>query len=198
MVGSAGLIITLMLHPSEQGLFSQEHYQSAARQVIAVHSLALISLPIWFLGAVGLSRRLNWAGTAALVLYGFGSVAVMNGVVFDGLVSPGLAVQIIATTGTVGQGWRIAFNYNAMVDQAFMRVFVVASMAAIAIWSAAILKNRLSRGLGITGLLLGTLGVVSLVSGLMNRSPHLFGAAIAAEAFWFLGAGSHLWRSSPE
>jgi len=198
IAGSAGLIITLMLHPSDRGLFSPEHYESAARQLIAVHSLALLSLPIWFFGAVGLMRRLGWPGTAGLVFYGFGSAAVMTAITFDGLVSPGLAKQIIATTGTVGQGWRIAFNYNSMIDQAFMRVFIVGSMAAIALWSAAILKTRvLPRGIGIYGLLLSAAGIIALVTGMMNSRPHVFGMAIVGEALWFIAAGVQLWQMTP-
>jgi hypothetical protein len=122
IAGSAGVIITLSLHPSGRGLFAPDTFAAEARKLIAVHSLALACLPIWFLGACGLTRRVGSSGDsgkqvgfAGLVLYGFALAAMMTAVVFDGLVTPGLAARINEATGTVGQGWRIAFNYNGMV-----------------------------------------------------------------------------------
>ena len=53
IAGSAGVIITLGLHPSGHGLFAPETFDSAARTLIAVHSLALATFPVWFLGRVG-------------------------------------------------------------------------------------------------------------------------------------------------
>jgi hypothetical protein len=85
IAGSAGVIITLSLHPS--GRITPGQIDSVARTLVAVHSLALASLPVWFLGAFGLSRRgptTDRIALAALVLYGFGIAAMMNAVVFDG------------------------------------------------------------------------------------------------------------------
>ena len=196
IAGSAGLIIALGLHPSGRGLFDPEHYESAARELIAVHSLALACLPVLFFGALGLSRAMHpddRFGLGAVVLYGFAMAGVMSAITFDGLVSPGLAGQINTSTGTVGQGWRIAFNYNSMIDQAFMRLFLVASLAAIILWSFSFVRSKqFSRGLAIYGGILGTAGLTALFAGWMNRSPHLFGAAILGEAIWFVGAGVRL------
>jgi hypothetical protein len=202
IAGSAGVIVTLTLHPSGRELFEPGTFDSAARTLVAVHSLALCSLPVWFLGASGLSRRLSSPGGssaqfsfAGLVLYGFAMTAMLITVVMDGLVIPGLAHQIINTTGTVGQGWRIAFNLNGILTQAFEHVFVVASSAAIMVWSVSIIRSRaLARGLGIYGCLLAVGTVVTLLSGQLDRQAHLFALVIVGQTIWLIAAGALLFR----
>lgn len=101
VAGSVGVFVTLILHPSERGLFDPAQVASIGRTMIIVHSLALVSLPLWFIGALALSRRIDWCGSlslAALIIYGFGLAALMNAVVIDGLVTPGLARAIANAT----------------------------------------------------------------------------------------------------
>ena len=130
--------------------------------LIAVHTLALLTAPVLFLGALGLSRRLSSPdrlGIAALVLYGFAMVAVVSSAVTDGLVSPNLLRQIVSTSPPASDLWRALFRYNGYVDAAFAEVFIVASSLAVTLWSAAILRNRaLARGLGIFGAVIGPAG----------------------------------------
>jgi hypothetical protein len=209
IAGSAGVIITLGLHPSGRELFEPGQFEAAARHLIAVHSLALLSLPLWFLGAYGLARRVGVGGRVdsderfafcGLVFYGFALAAMMTGIVLDGLVTPGLAGRIVDTTGSpANQGWRIAFNVNGIMDEAFVRVFLVASSIAVVLWSIAMLRNRaLSRGLGAYGCLVGLLTIVVLVSGQLSRYAHLFGLVIIGQAIWFVIAGVVLARARAE
>jgi hypothetical protein len=205
ILGSVGLLITLGLHPSGRELFSPATFEAAARKLIAVHSLALAALPLWFAGALGLSRRIgsqdsveqNLASTG-LVFYGCGLITMMTGIVFDGLVSPSLAGQINNSTGTVGQGWRIAFNYNGMLDMAFMRVFLAASSIALGLWSAAILRGRvLPRAAGVMGSLLALAILALLFSGQLDRNEHFYGVIFLGEALWMLLMGVLLLRAEP-
>jgi hypothetical protein len=204
ILGSAGIVLTLVLHPSGRGLLQPETFDSAARTLMAVHSIALASFPFLFLGACGLPRRIDSPansfpiGFCGLVFYGFSLAAMMTGVVFDGLVTPGIARQIINTTGAVGQGWRIAFNYNGLVDQAFVRVFLVGSSLAITLWSGGMLRYRtFSRTLGILGCILGVGAIITQLSGQMDRAPHMFVVVLLGQAFWLTAAGVIL-RRMPE
>jgi hypothetical protein len=202
IAGSAGVIITLSLHPSGRGLFAPDTFAAEARKLIAVHSLALACLPLWFLGACGLAQRVGSCGESAkqfglagLVLYGFSLAGMMTAVVFDGLVSPGLAARINEATGTAGQGWRIAFNYNGMVDEAFVRVFIMASSVAVLLWSASIARSgALARALGIYGAVLAVATMIALLSGQLDRYVHIFGMVLVGQALWFCIAGALLWR----
>jgi hypothetical protein len=197
IAGSAGMIITMAFHP--RGPVGPGEVDSVVRNLIAVHSLALASLPVLFLGTWGLSRRLAAAdrlAMAALVLYACASVVVMNAAVFDGLVAPNLIRKIVAATAETREGWRMLFNYNFQLNQAFARLYAVASSLAMVLWSAAILRGgALNRGLGIYGLVLGPTTVVGVFSGRLNPDVHGFGLIILAQALWFVVAGMLLCRT---
>lgn len=194
IAGSVGVIITLSLHPS--GHISPDQIDSVARRLVVVHGLALACLPVLFLGAVGLSRRLampDRIATAALVLYGFAALAMMNAAVFDGLVSPDLLRQIIANSPPARDGWRMIMQFNGYVDQAFADVFVAAASAAVMLWSASIVRTRaLARVSGYFGGILGLLALIELFSGQLQRSPHVFSLLIVCQALWFITVGGLL------
>jgi hypothetical protein len=200
IAGSAGMIITMILHPT--GKVGPEGIDAMVRMLVGVHALALASMPVVFLGAWGLSRRVASAdrlAMMALVLYAFATVAVMNAAVFDGLVAPNLIRQIVSThdTATPGtsEGWRLAFNYNSQLNQAFARVYAVASSMAILLWSVVIVRDRaLARGVGIYGCVLGAITVAGVFSGRLNPDVHGFGLIIFGQALWFILSGASLCR----
>ncbi len=199
IAGSVVAVITLIFHPTERGLFDPTQVESVVRAMITVHSLALVALPLWFIGAYGLSRRVspsNSLGAVGLVIYGFALVAIMNAVVIDGLVTPGLARAIVNAAPDKTTGWKIAFNHNVLLDQAFMSVFLVASSAAIALWSSAIVySGKLARALGIFGCLLGAATVIGQLAGWLGQHPHSFAMILIGQAIWFFSAGVQLCRS---
>ena len=196
--GSLIIIVTLILHPTERGLFDPAQVESVGRTIIVVHSLALLSLPLLFLGACGLWRGVGSnkrLGLAGLVIYGFALAAMMNALIIDGLVTPGLARAIVNATADKAVGWKIAFNHNVLLDQAFMSVFLVASSVAIALWSLAMVGSAaLVRALGIFGFLFGAAAVIGQLSGWLSQYPNLFGVVLIGQAIWFSCAGVQLWR----
>jgi hypothetical protein len=199
IAGSLDVVVTLILHPTERGLFDPAQVESVTRTMIAVHSLALVSLPLWFIGTRGLSRRVgsdSWLGELGFVIYGFALIAMMNAVVIDGLATPGLARAIVNATPDKVVGWEIAFNHNVLLDQAFMSVFLVASSVAIGLWSLAIVRRgALARALGIFGCLLGAGAVIGQFTGWLKQSPHIFVTVLIGQAIWFFSAGVQMYRS---
>ena len=196
IAGSAGLILTLSLHPS--GPISPAQVEQMARKLIAVHSIGLFSLPFLFLGALGLSRTLaapNRLGVVALVFYGFAITAMLCGVVADGLVTPSILRQIVAGGPSAGDGWRTIMRYNGYLDMSFVQVGMVASAVAIAMWSLAILRGTvLGRGVGVYGLILGVLAVAAVFSGFMG-AEHAMSMVILGQVSWFIVIGGLLWRT---
>lgn len=190
------MIITMILHPT--GKVGPESVESMVRMLVGVHSLALASLPILFLGAWGLSRRLaseDRIAVAALVLHAFAAVAVMNAAVFDGLVAPNLIRQVVTATPGTSDGWRLVFNYNFHLNQAFARLYAVAASIAIVLWSLVIVRDRaLHQGAGIYGCVLGAITVIGVASGLLNPDVHGFGLLIFGQALWFIIVGAQLYR----
>jgi hypothetical protein len=197
IAGSCCGIATMALHPTARDLFAPDKLATMALLLIGVHALAVASLPLMFLGALALSHRLaslDRLAIAALVVYGFALAAVLVAAVVDGFVVPGLARQIMTTAPPASEGWRIALYYNGLLNQAFARVFLVASSTAIVLWSASILRSRaLAPGVGIYGLLVGPAVVIAVVSGL-RLDPHGAGSLILGQSLWFIAVGTLLWR----
>jgi hypothetical protein len=168
-----------------------------AQSTVAVHALALVSMPVLFFGAQGLSRHLATAQRLvlpALVAYAAAVIASMNAAAFSGLVAPALVPKILAGPPASGT-WRIVFQHNGLLNQAFAAVFTAASSAAIILWSVAILRNRaLARGIGIYGCVLGPITLAAFFSGHLRLNVHGFGLVIFGQAIWFAVTGVLLWR----
>jgi hypothetical protein len=159
------MIITMISHPG--GKISPVEVDHVARMLVVVHALALVSIPVVFLGAWGMTRwldgedRLAWAG---LVLYELASIAVMNAAVCDGLIAPTLMKKIVAASAETRDVWQTLMNFNFQMNQAFARVYAVGSSLAVVLWSVAVLRNRTrGRGAGIYGIVLGLVTSAGIV-----------------------------------
>src|SRR5437868_3464726 len=197
IAASFGGILTMGLHPTLRDLFAPGKLPPMALLLVAVHALSVVSMPVLFLGALALSRRLaspDRLALAALVVYGFALAAVLVAAVVDGFVVPSLARQIMTTAPPATEGWRIALYYNGLLNQSFARVFLVASSTSIVLWSVSILRSRtLSPSVAIYGLLVGPAVILAVVSGL-RLDPHGAGLLILGQSLWFIVVGTLLWR----
>jgi hypothetical protein len=155
-------------------------------------------VPFSFLGALALTRRLDSPGRLALtglVIYSFGLVAVMIAPAMSGLVGTEVIRHMIAR-GAGSEQWRTLMEYNFLINQAFAKIFVVASCSAVALWSLAIVKSRaFPVAIGIYGLLLGPVIVIALISRGLSLDVHGFGLVIFSQAIWFIVTGILLLRS---
>ena len=202
IAASCGMIITMAVHPA--GHISQAQLDGTIRMLIIVHSFALFLVPIQFLGAWGLSRRL--AGTVrlemiGLVFYGMALIAVMSAAVADGLVTPMVLRRIVesADSETAVNTWRMFSRYTFFWNQGYAQVFVAAASAAILAWSVAMWRSgRLSRGLGVYGCILSVATIAVLFSGYLPLDAHRFGAVVLGQAIWFVVAGAKLWGERPD
>ena len=80
IIGTVSGFVTMAFHPTGHELLAPEQFTRAAYAVVASHSLALLGLPLLFLGAVAIYRQVevpNRLGLTALVIFGFGLVAGM-------------------------------------------------------------------------------------------------------------------------
>jgi hypothetical protein len=91
IAAAVGFLATMSVHPSGQDLFQPGQFEAAARVARISHGLALASLPLAFLGALAMARRVDSAertGLVALVVYGFALAAVMLAALASGFVGP--------------------------------------------------------------------------------------------------------------
>jgi len=209
LAGQLGLILTLSLHPS--GKISPAEVDHMVRKLIAVHSIALAALPLMILGALGLTRALaspNRLSIAAFVFYSFAIGAMLSGIVIDGLVMPRLlphlaeAAQAAAAAHGVapasvpapaaGDAWHALMKYNGYLDMAFVQVSMIASAAAILIWSIVmVFGKRLSRPAGIYGLVLGAIVIIAVFSGALG-AEHAITIVAFGQASWLIIVGGVL------
>lgn len=198
IAGAAGSIVTMSIHPTGHDLFAPDRFATMERLAVVAHGLALACVPVSFLGAMALSRRVATPARldlAALVTYAFASVAVMSAAVVSGFIGPTLVRRILAAEPSVKAGWEIALRYNGLLNQAFARVYVVASSAAIILWSASILRSgALARGVGIWGCVVGPLVLIALLSGHLTLGVHGFGLVVLAQASWLVTVGALMCR----
>jgi hypothetical protein len=201
IAGMIGFIITMAFHPTGHDLGSPEHAAFMMRLNVAVHSLALVCIPILFLGALGLTKFLNAPNrlaVAGLVLFGFAEVAVMNAATVSGLIVPGVFHHMTAEPG-LADTWRAVMQLCGHMNQAFALIFVVASALAIVLWSVAILRGKLfSRSLGLYGCILGPVLILVVVFGRLPLNVHAFGMITLVLAIWFIVAGVQLCQKKNE
>lgn len=197
IAGAVLLIVTMAFHPTGHDLFEPGKFEAMARLAAFAHALGLTSLFVTFLGALALTRRTDAAdrlALAALVAYGFAALAGMIAATINGFVAPDLVRDILAGPARDDERWKDLLHYHAETNHAFAELLVVASSAAIVLWSAAILKNRsLARALGIYGLLLGPAVVLPVTSGHLHLDVHGFGLIVLLQSAWFVVAGILLW-----
>jgi hypothetical protein len=189
------MIITMISHPG--GKINPAEVDHVARMLILVHSLALASIPVVFLGAWGMTRsiggpdRLAWAG---LVLYALASIAVMNAAVCDGLLAPVLMRKVVAATPDTREMWQTLMNFDFQMNQAFARVYAVGSSMALLLWSVSVHRYRaLGRAVAIYGVVLGVATAAAICSGFLTPDRHGFGMLIFGQAIWFLVVAAEMW-----
>jgi hypothetical protein len=203
IIGAISGIITMILHPVSGGgghVITPAQFEKLAALMTGVHVFAIIGIPFLFLGALALSRHLEMGGRLALiglVIYSLGLVAVMIAPAMSGLVGTQILRKTVAHGADVAQ-WRLLMEYNFLINQAFAKIFVVASCTAIALWSFLMVKGRaLSTGLGVYGLLLAPVIVVAMIAGALSLDAHGFGLIVFCEAIWLIAAGTLLIRTGP-
>jgi hypothetical protein len=199
IIGAVSGMITMSLHPvAGAHPITPDQFEKLATLMIGVHVLAIAGVPFSFLGALALARRLDSPDRLALVglvIYSLGLVAVTIAPAISGLVGTEILRYIIAR-GADSEQWRTLMKYNFLVNQAFAKIFVVASCSAVALWSLMIVKSRaLPVAIGIYGLLLGFIVVIALISGVLSLDAHGFGLVIFSQAIWFIVVGVLLLRS---
>ncbi len=199
IVGAVSGMITMSLHPvAGAHPITPAQFEKIAMSMIGVHVLAIAGIPFSFLGALALTRRLDSPDRLALtgfVIYGLGLVAVMIAPAMSGLVGTEIIRKLIAQ-GPGSDQWRTLMEYNFLINQAFAKIFVVASCSAIALWSFRIVTSgSLPIALGLYGLLLGPVLVIAMITGGLSLDVHGFGVVIFGQALWFIVAGILLRRT---
>lgn len=201
VLGALAVMVTMVFHPSGGDLVAAgDGAAHAARAGVMTHALALASFPVSLIGAIGLSRRLSRDGALTLVplvVYAMALVAAISATVASGLVGSEIAQRVATAEGARREVVGALFLYTGLVNRAFAGVFVVASSAAVLLWSLEILARRtFPFWMGVAGAVISTLTLLAYLSGHVRLDVHGFGMLVFAQSAWFIAAGVGLIRGS--
>lgn len=191
ILSNVALLIVMALHPTGGQLAKAAgRFEAMAMLNTSVHTLAILILPLFFLGAIALTRKLaapDRLAESALVVFGFALAAGMCAAILSGYVAPDVLRRIArAATPAAEEAWRALFRYTGMLNQAFARVLVIGSAVAILLWSVAMPRERLLRWYGI----LSSAAIILLAaSGGLTLDIHGYGAVVLVQGLWFVVVG---------
>jgi hypothetical protein len=196
--GSLGGIVTMAIHPVAAGSMTVEQADRLAIISGVAHSLALVSVLLLFLGAFGLARHLaseDRLSFAALVIFGFGCVAIMIAASVSGFIVPNIIKSMLRDDRSYTHQWNIAIQSIFQINQAFSKIYSVGTSLAIILWSVAALCNRgLSLVLAIYGIAISALITIGIVVGHLRLDVHGMAIVAFSQALWFLLAAARLYR----
>ncbi len=183
------------LHPAPDSIDALVAQRTLA---VGTHALALVSLPLSFLGCLALYQRLRVApivATSALVAYGFGLMAVLPAGVVNGFVAPALATQYHADPG-MHDTLIALLAYNHHVNRAFATTFMISTSTATVLWSLAIVRSgAIARWAGWLGAGVGISSLAAVVVGALDTSVRGFGLFVLAIYAWVILVGALLVRT---
>ena len=202
IAGSLGGIITMALHPTGTASLTAEQVGRLSVTSAAVHSFAMVSILLLFLGACGLTRCLAAADRisfAAIVTYGFACVAVVIAAAVSGFVVPAIMTHMIRDVPAAAHQWQIVIDGIFQINQTFARIYSVAASIAIILWSVSVLRNGvLGQGVAIYGCIISALIIFGISIGHLRLDVHGMAAVWLGQAIWFILVGSQLCsRSGP-
>jgi|GEM_PF-627259 len=200
IMGSFGAIATMIFHPTGGDLLGQPEEIARRNEMITVvsHLLGLCSLPLLFFGFLGFSRRMDLDRpliSAAIILYGFALFAGACAAVINGLVAPSITGQILVADENTGRTLRLILMNNTLLNQAFDKIYLVASSLAIVLWSAGMIKGgAFARIVAVLGWVVGLASILGLFSGHLRLNTHGFGLLIFGQMFWTILVAVLLFR----
>ena len=186
VAGTLGGFVTMAVHPTS-------HSSNLAIVSGAAHSLALVSVLSLFLGTFGVTRLLNGSDRLAicgLAVFGFALVAVLNAAAVSGFVIPGIMRLMEKASPSAEPQWRIVIASIFQINQAFSRIYSVATATAIILWSAAAMRRGgLPRALAIYGCLVAPIVALLVIAGHLRMDIHGFAIVVVSQGIWFFATG---------
>jgi len=197
IIGSAGLLVTMGLHPTGGSIERMAH---VARMARIAHSLAIASIPLMLIGGLGLTARLRADpvfAPAGFVVYAIGCLGGMLAAVVNGLVAPTYAEWVVGEVKNRTTDSAI-LHYGHALGAAFANIYMIATAVATMLWSAAILRSRaLASWAGWLGILLGSLALVAVLGGFLGLSVHEFSNFVLGISVWTIAVGALMCRPAP-
>jgi hypothetical protein len=196
IAGSIGGIVTMAIHPTSSGVLTPTQFEHLAVVSAIAHSLAMISFLILVLGAFGLTRHLaapDRLAFSGLVLYVFAAVAVLIATAVSGFIIPNIMRHMIRDGAATLPQYHIVIDSIFQINQAFSKIFTVATSAALALWSISALRHGgVSRSIAIYGCIIAPVLILGICVGHLKLNVHGMAIVVLAQAIWLIIVGIQL------
>jgi hypothetical protein len=166
--------------------------------LVAVHTLALLSVPLLVFGFVGVTIRAGWHRRSSFGIYHLCIICRRDNVrgIADGLINAALIPEMTGASDLKLQALKAALSYNFQFNQACAKVFVVGTSLAIILWSITLFRfGVLERRIGIIGWFISLAALFGLLSGHVHMSAHGFGLIVLLQAVWAIALGVSMLRA---
>lgn len=196
IIGALLATITMLLHPVGGNI---EHLIKLSPMIKTSHIIALFSIPFMLFGFWGLTRRIGFDNSYAVLAFAtatLGLFAVMIAGAINGLAVPFFVESLGAANTERKEVAQMVLSYGFSLNQAFDYIFIGAICEAFLLWSVPIFKEKLfSKWIAILGITLGVGFLVALVSGLVLVDLHGFRVFIFGIVIWIAAVGIFLQRA---
>jgi hypothetical protein len=201
IIGALGGVLTMLLHPTGHDILQNpeeisRRYETLA---VAVHVLAIICIPIICWGFFGFSQRIGWEKPSiilAQIVFGLGGLSVTAAAVINGLATPTLMRQIYDADEPTKKLLNLVVWNNWLLNQAFTKVYVVATAAAFIIWSIHLWKKGLLAQItAVIGFIIGIVSLSGIFSGHLKLDVHGFGLVMFGQGVWIILVAIFMFKS---
>jgi hypothetical protein len=191
----------MAIHPVSSPSLTPEQVVHLMKLSGVAHSLAMVSVLLLFLGACGLARSIAAADRiwfAGLVTFAFSCVAIFIAAAVSGFIVPSIMQHMAGDVPEAARPWQMVMYGIFQFNQAFARIYSVASSVAIILWSISVLRNGgLARGTAVYGCIISSLIIVGICLGHLRMDVHGMTAVSLGQTIWFILAGSQLCSQPP-
>lgn len=201
LAGTLLSVFAMAHHPAPHGASTAERLAdmaSLAKLSAIVHGGLIFLMLVVFFGLVGFSEVLGFhlaRVRVALIAYGFGVVCLTGAALISGFISPELAERYAGASPAEIAAAEPLFVFGYRVNQTLARVGTVAYSGAIGAWSLVLVgRKRWTRAVGLLGIAVGLLPILSLLLGRLQLDVRGMLAVVVLQALWFAAIGVWLVR----
>ncbi len=201
IVGSLMAILIMALHPVGGDLQRDiEYLTRIASAAFWVHVLALVAIAVQAFGFIGLFRVLN--PDLALARAGFlflviAWISVFGAAVAGGILPAGIIEWYPRLTPPEQSAMHVLWGYTIMVNQTLGTIWVVGTCLGVLSWSALMWRHGTPWKIAsAVGLAAGSIGLLSIVTGLLRLTVTGAGLFVAGFGLWAIIVGAQMCRKS--
>lgn len=191
LVGAALIVAVIATHPIPHAHASGgivEAIRQAAHASRVVHALAIVATCLLLIGFWGLAAALDLRRTvnrAGLVAFALGSLAMIAAALINGFAVVSIVELRGADEPAVFEKLHPLLALCRILNQTCTQVGVVASSAALLLWSITLLRQGgVDRAIGAFGVLAGVVPAAAMLHGTITMNLHGLAVFVLPLALW--------------